>query len=162
MPLNERQIRDLNYLEGIVRKTLEKLWTNDRALIDVNVNERTLSARLFCYLEPNFEGWDIDPEYNRHGDGANDTKEIARWLASELGLAETDRRVLPDIIVHHRRARTDNYLVIEVKKSTSNDTGETDIKKLEALTRHDSDFAYQFGLRLIISMDGNADNNRFE
>lgn len=54
------------------------------------------------------------------------------------------RTVFPDIVVH-RRATSDNLLVVEVKKTTSHISSERDIQKLQAFREQ---LGYQYALFL--------------
>lgn len=74
----------------------------------IDVSERALAGRLADYFRPNFEGLDVEIEYNRMG---NSPKKLA-WK-------ENPERVFPDIIVHEPMTIDRNLLVIELKKSSN-------------------------------------------
>ena len=64
--------------------------------------------------------------------------------------------IYPDIIVHNRGTQENNILIIEVKKSSNQDTGDSDKKKIKELMNRP--FNYNFGLFLRIDLDGEDDN----
>jgi hypothetical protein len=95
---------------------LDELLGNDRSLLEADANERAITHRLGVYLAVLFPSWDVDCEYNRDG---HEVKALSGQV------------VVPDVIVH-RRGTQENLLVIEVKKTTSNESDEADKKKLRA------------------------------
>jgi hypothetical protein len=113
-----------------VRAAIEALFQADVGLFEVEINEPTISNRLAHFLSQEFPAWDVDCEYNRDG---HNVKTVH------------GRRVIPDVIVHHRRT-PDNLLVVEVKKSTTRESDDEDFRKLEAF--RSSHLQYRFGLFL--------------
>jgi len=111
---------------------IRQLLRNDRHLLEIKANERSIAHKLAEYLQQQFRDWHVDCEYNRHG------IEIKK-----LGEA----RVYPDIIVHLRNMPF-NLLVIELK--CSNENYEGDIEKLKKFTDQNGGFKYKFGLFLKI------------
>jgi|YNPMSStandDraft_1061717.scaffolds.fasta_scaffold15950_3 hypothetical protein len=111
---------------------IRQLLGNDRDLLEIEVNERSIAHKLAEYLQQQFPKWHVDCEYNRHG------IEIKK-----LGEA----RVYPDIIVHLRNTPF-NLLVIELKCSNKNYEG--DIEKLKEFTDKNGEFKYKLGLLLKI------------
>lgn len=87
-----------------ITAALAKLLERDAYLLRVDANERSIAHRLALYVEEQFDGWDVDCEYNRDG---HEPKEIA--FGAE-GDGEHGSRVFPDVIVH-RRGSGDNLLV---------------------------------------------------
>ncbi len=113
-----------------VRGALAVLLEADALLFKVDANERSLTHRLAVHLTPVFPDWDVDCEYNRKG---FEQKKIIHQLGGEDDPNTTNgSRVFPDIIVHHR-TKPENLLVIEVKKSTSNESDDADLHKLQLL-----------------------------
>ena len=111
---------------------IRQLLRNDRHLLEIKANERSIAYKLAEYLQQQFHDWHVDCEYNRHG------IEIKK-----LGEA----RVYPDIIVHLRNTPF-NLLVIELKCSNENYKG--DIEKLKKFTDQNGEFKYKLGLFLKI------------
>ena len=115
---------------------LNLLVEKDAFLLECNANERSISHRLAVYLEHEFEGWDVDCEYNRDMDNPK------RMNLQEMDSESTDtngKTVFPDIIVLIR-GESNNLLVVEMKKTTSTIDDDFDFHKLEA-------FKQQLGYR---------------
>lgn len=144
-------------VEEKLDRALEKLVDNDAELIDIDVNERTLTHRLAIYIEEEFPDLNVDCEYNRK-DG--DPKRI-RWLRpcnqlySNLSPDDTiTRTVYPDIIVHRRMGQQSNLLVVEVKKSSNKTPDECNLSKLQELKK---DPGYAHAAFIKIRTDGTMD-----
>jgi hypothetical protein len=128
-----------------VNAALDKLLKLDRYLLSNDVNERSISHRLAIYLEPSFPGWNIDCEYNRNHDNPKRLEIPRRNVNSDDIQATT---VFPDIIVHKRNT-DQNLLVIEMKKTTSQEEDRYDLHKLEAF-KEQLGYKYSVFLKLKI------------
>jgi hypothetical protein len=136
-----------------VDKAVERLFINDRDLLDINVNERSISHKLAEYLQIEFPDWHVDCEYNRK------MRDIKKLLIHFDKVSADDNEastVYPDIIIHHRQTN-DNLLVIEIKKYGL-DTAK-DMKKLKAFTG--PDYEYRFGLLLEMTPNGETQKKWF-
>ena len=112
-------------LIGIFEKAKEKFLKEEKEIIEINVNERTLSARLMFHLQTlllneiyqeNYKEYSVDCEYNRR-------KEIVKILPKEYReLEKKDKQIYPDIILHQRNSEK-NLMIIEMKKTYSSDEG---------------------------------------
>jgi DNA polymerase elongation subunit (family B) len=112
-----------------VERAVKRLLKKDAVLIDVDVNERSITHHLAVYLGQEFTAWHVDVEYNRN---LRDIKRLCECVTQPT-VEDTDAvTVYPDIIVH-KRDRTDNLLVVEVKKAGRGGC-ELDIRKLKAFT----------------------------
>ncbi|WP_125461608.1 MULTISPECIES: hypothetical protein [Rhodomicrobium] len=136
----------MNALEllEIAASAIETFVASEPELFAVDVNERSLSARLALHLQHRFPEWHVDCEYNRLGDGI-------KRLPRPEGTSTDDRQgrtIYPDIIVHRRGERS-NLLVIEVKKHDNDDT-DRDVEKLTGLTEPGGEYAYRHGIHLIL------------
>ncbi len=60
-------------IENKVRQAIQVLLEKDRLLLELNVNERSITHKLAEYLQVEFPGCHVDCEYNRDG---HDTKEL--------------------------------------------------------------------------------------
>jgi hypothetical protein len=157
------------------------LGDRDRVLFEVRANERAITHRLAHYLETatkEFDGWDIDCEYNRIGKDSITPKRLGLDLAEEAipigrsGRAfavpvDDDRGslVFPDIVVHRRGDPESNLLVIEVKTNWSQGSQKHDWSKLRAFTdgrRFQWAAPYRFGLFIRLSRDGTYKIRQFE
>ena len=132
-----------------VRMAIERLNRFDILLFEADVNERSIAHKLATYLQDEFQGWDVDCEYNR--DHVKQKRLKLPKNSSLDGQPDNVRatRVFPDIIVHHRGTE-DNLLVIEIKK-TSNQ--KSDVQKLEAFKRQ-LGYTYTLFLRFNTGDDG--------
>ncbi|OPY73399.1 MAG: hypothetical protein A4E62_00524 [Syntrophorhabdus sp. PtaU1.Bin002] len=110
-------------------------------ILQLDINERTISHRLAIYPEPHFPGWNVDCEYNRDHDDVKRLDIKRRNVTSDDTQATT---VFPDIIVH-RRGTDQNLLVIEMKKTTSLEGDDYDYGKLLAFKKH---LGYSFAIFL--------------
>ena len=126
----------------------------DGYLLDVCANERSLTHRFGMYLQDEFEGLDVDCEYNRK---FADVKRLemlegdARRLIEENNgkpesWQDTDAiTVFPDIIIHKRGCSTSNVVVIEAKKTSGDDAFYR--KKLAAF-QTDQNYKYEHAVLL--------------
>lgn len=141
---------DRRSIEQRVTRAVERLLKEDMALLEKNVNERSVSHKLAEYLRRSFRGWHVDCEYNRD----HDITKRLKWSREKEPVDSTKARtVYPDIIVHHR-GTDDSSLVMEIKKTenSSPQSDERDRDKLRAFVgRH---YNYQHGLFLRLSMSG--------
>src|SRR5216117_1757682 len=115
-----------------VRIAIDTVVKKDRYLLEQDVNERSITHRLAMYLDAQFDGWNVDCEYNRiNGEPKRLYSAEEHLSASDEPLAADTkgRTVFPDIIVHHRGKRK-NLLVIEIKKANSNVPDDFDLWKL--------------------------------
>ena len=132
-------------LEKVV-KAIEQFYAREAWLFDKDLGERTLTHRLAVQLEKQFEGWDVDCDYNRLGE---------RLLKLPHGsIVSTDdelgKSIFPDIVVH-RRAVPDNLLAVELRKATNHQPVEHDQHKLRGLTDPHLWFAYRVGVLLVLA-----------
>jgi hypothetical protein len=124
---------------------LGEFYTRETFLLDHDLGERTLTHRLAVHLEKQFDGWDVDYNYDRLGE---------RTLRLPKGsIVSTDDRlgksIFPDIVVH-RRAGPENLLALEVRKASNHQPPEHDQHKLHALTDPHLWFAYRIGVYLVL------------
>ncbi len=115
-------------VKSAVNAALAELLKHDSYLLEKDVNERSISHRLAGYLQSQFSGWHVDCEYNRNHDDVKRLQLAPRHATDQDVEAVT---VFPDIIVH-QRSTDKNLLVIEIKKTTSREKRDYDIKKLMA------------------------------
>jgi len=134
-------------VESALNKALEQLLRDDEEILIADVNERSISHRLANYLNPMFPGWDVDCEYNRNHDDPKRLEIKRRKVSSDDTQATT---VFPDIIIH-RRGSDENYVVIEMKKTTSRENDKYDLQKLQAFK---DQLGYRFAIFLKIKTDG--------
>jgi hypothetical protein len=99
-------------VEGKIHQAMRCLINNDRHLLSVDANERSLTHRLAVYLEQVFPDYHVDCEYNRDREFTKRLESFQETVPSDVIKGAT---VYPDIIVHHRGTDI-NFIVIEAKK----------------------------------------------
>ncbi len=110
---------------AILDTALSRLIEEQPKLLELGVTERALShhlARYLAHLVPG--GYDVDVEYNRHGE---DPKRLNLPPRRALDRELRATTVFPDILVHKRNTDEDNLLVLEMKKP-GEDLGYDEIK----------------------------------
>jgi hypothetical protein len=124
---------------------LEEFYAHETFLLAHDLGERALTHRLAVHLEKQFQGWDVDCDYDRLG---------ARTLRLPHGtIVSTDdhlgKSIFPDIVVHQREI-PNNLLAVEVRKASNHQPPEHDQQKLRALTDPHLWFAYWIGVLLTL------------
>src|SRR3990170_2243375 len=139
---------DITSIQQSFLQALIKLLKFDQFLLENDLNERTISHILACYLLAEFRGWDVDCEYNRNHD------DIKRLNLCREPIENTDteaKTVFPDIIVHMRN--TDyNLLIVEIKKEAIEYKRNKDLYKI---TRFMEELKYSYGLFINLVTGGN-------
>ncbi len=129
---------------------LGALLANDSLLLSLDANERSITFRLAMYLQQQLPDLTVDCEYNRDG---HDPKRIS-LTSPNPGADDCEARtVFPDIVAHVRNTE-ENYLVIELKKSTSSSKRAFDLEKLRGYKRA---LSYKFALFIELSVGENPD-----
>jgi hypothetical protein len=124
-----------HHVQEIINAAMARLIERDTELLRLDVNERTITARLAEYIQAALPEWNVDPEYNR--------------IRNRVKHVEIDGRtvnVVPDIIAH-RRNSGDNLFVLEAKKVGDNEADEADRRKIQAL-KEQQGYRYAVFLRL--------------
>lgn len=121
----------------LITKACNMLRKNDWYLLEVWVNERSLTHRLAVYLEEFFQDYHVDCEYNRNID--ENWVFLIKYLPPEILEKQITTKnkdwvtVYPDIIIH-KRWTNENFIVIEAKKDNDSrwpDWKREDLRKLE-------------------------------
>jgi hypothetical protein len=149
-------------INTLVRKALEKLLqTSDIWLLKNDLSEQSISHRIAFHLDPLFEEYNVDCEYNGDIDRQNSRKAISILKnelqkfgqlrdkeASDLEKEFTSRAVFPDIIIHKRGTNDFNLCILEVKKNTSTVKYNYDFVKLCSYTsdQYGNNLNYQLGI----------------
>ena len=147
MKIPEHTERELggNAAGEAVLVALRRMYEADAYLLKVDANERTITARLASYLQGELLDWDVDCEYNRDGVDPKRIKHIEIYPNQEDTHAQT---VFPDIIAH-RRGTSQNYMALEVKKSSNTASRDNDHDKLRG---YKADLNYEYALFLDIGV----------
>src|SRR5207249_10419476 len=113
-----------------VNKAIKSCLSIESKLLDLAVNERSVTHKVAEYLQKEFTNYDVDCEYNKDGhDGKKILSGLDKCKKGPTTNDEDGRTVYPDIIIHKRDSST-NLVVIESKKSTNSDVG-CDRQKIE-------------------------------
>ena len=132
-------------IEKVVN-AIRQFYAHEALLLDKDLGERTLTHRMAVHIERQFDGWEVDCDYNRLGE---------RLLKLPHGsIVSTDdglgKSIFPDIVVH-RRAIPENLLAVEVRKEINHQPVEHDHHKLRGLTDPHLWFAYRLGVLLVLA-----------
>ena len=144
--------KEIFELMDIFEKAKNKFLKEEKEIIEIDINERTLSARLMFHLQTlllneiyqeNYKEYSVDCEYNRR-------KEIVKILPKEYReLEKKDKQIYPDIIFHQRNSEK-NLMIIEMKKTYSSDEGgkNENRDRLKFLTslRKENKYKYLLGI----------------
>lgn len=124
-------------MENLIENALRQPFANDAFLLEADVAERAIAARIAFYLAPLFPRHQVDVEYNRHG--------IEPKIVNlPEGFQRGGRRLIyPDMVVHQRGHDEENILVIQIKRETNAEPRNYDHAVIEALKR---EFRYARGL----------------
>ena len=153
----------------IFEKTKEKFLKDEKEIIRIDINERTLSARLMFHLQTilledelyreKYKTYSVDCEYNRINEYK--MKTLKRYENFEIDdNLDKIRKIYPDIIFHKRKEE-DNLIVIEMKKSTSNnnDCKEKDRERLKIMTNLNDPNNFNYTLGVYFKVDTTGNNN---
>jgi hypothetical protein len=128
-----------------VVNAIREFYQHEAFLLEKDLGERTLTHRLAVHIERQFDGWEVDCDYNRLGERLLKLPH-GSIISTDDGLGKS---IFPDIVVH-RRAVPENLLAIEVRKETNHQPVEHDHHKLRGLTDPHMWFAYRIGVFLIL------------
>lgn len=157
MKLTDEQIAKLNRFKPgrAVAHALSELLNRDAYLLEIDANERSIAYRFAFYLQVRLPNWTVDCEYNRDG---VEPKRLGSFDIHPDNEDDEAKTVFPDVIVH-QRGTSENYLVIEFKKSTSNVDRDIDRRKLEGYKRQ---LRYPFALFIEVGTKGQANVTQLE
>lgn len=122
----------------LLESAFQELFGRDQILFDLGtqgISEQSVTFRLGLYLQQRFGHHNVDCEYNRWGtEPKTDENVDLEWMK-------------PDVIVHLRKIKEENLVVIEAKKSGKWAGGWHDIEqKLKAFTRKPGNYEYRLGM----------------
>ena len=126
-------------------KALQEVDLTDHYLLENNVGERAIAARLAIHLQEHFPKHAVDAEYNRDGERPKRLSGLPEECAHYRN-EDGESLAVPDVIVHGRGTRGPNLLVVELKKTTNSDHGECDRLRLRAFREQ---YGYQFGALIL-------------
>jgi len=121
--------RNLAHAEKRILTAVNHLLKHDNYLFTCDLNERSITHKFAEHLQREFPDWNVDCEYNRdHHDPKRLDLPPRHDISSDDLHAKT---VFPDIIIH-KRGTDQNFVVIEVKKSSNPENDDWDLAKLAA------------------------------
>jgi hypothetical protein len=123
-----------------LNNALRKVGENDRYLLEFDLSERCIAARLALYLQAEFPGYNVDIEYNR--DGAAPKRLNLPEACANFRNEDGEALVVPCVIVHKRGPDGPNVLVLELKKTTNREPRNCDRARVRALRER---LGYSFG-----------------
>lgn len=127
-----------SYFKAFVEDAVAQLVQEQRDLLDLEVNEPTLSHHLIVLLQAIVpEGLSADPEYSKRGRN----QKLLRFHDGH------QQRVRPDIVIHRRGTDDHNLLVLELKKVGKDLTH--DRAKLEAFR---AQYGYRYTAHVIVGL----------
>jgi hypothetical protein len=134
----------------VMVRALRRLLDSDSLLLEIDVNERSITHRLALYLQECLPQLHVDCEYNRDGIDPKRIQHLGLYPDDE----DTDAKTaFPDIIAHIRGTR-ENYLVIELKKTTNHTGMDVDFAKLRGYKKN---LNFMFALFIELRTRGAAD-----
>jgi hypothetical protein len=149
-------------VERSLQECLNELLKNDLCLLQHDASERTITHKLAEYLQDRIPDLHVDCEYNRNVETGPDAAKILDILRADRdeiirnSPSEDDLLTVstyPDIIVHRRLTNAENFLVIEVKKSSSRVNHTFDHAKLMAFTDNAEGKPYHYKYGVFILLD---------
>ncbi len=144
-------------IEKKVNLALDTFYETDKYFIDNDLHERSMTHKLANYLEKLFNGYDVDCEYNKNISESKKIHDIEYKIQKIREDTKYEHKdsiaVFPDIIIHKRGSKSDNLLVIEVKKDNAiknykTKLEEVDILKLKAYTSEGLNYKYGIYINL--------------
>ncbi len=118
-------------VEQRVDASIQSFQQEDRYLLEHNLNERCIAARLAFHLQRSFPEFSVDVEYNRVG-GSPKRLALPEECANSVD-DEGHALVVPDVIVHRRGPDGVNILVVELKKVGDRRGLDCDRRRIQSL-----------------------------
>lgn len=150
-------------IENKVEKAIKSFLKSDLILLKIDSNERSIAHKFAEHLQNEFEEWNVDCEYNRENHDL--LEKNPKRLKEYISQCKPDKEpningalVYPDIIIHHRLT-DENLLVIELKKTSNDDDGECDKKKLKKFIK---ELKYEFGIFINFNTTNDIGLEEFE
>lgn len=144
-----------NKIEFYVVSAINKFYEKDSYLVEIDAHERTCVARIAHYLQnlldcdQRYNDLSVDCEYNRQ------IREGRSMIGIKNTKKNTQKRIVPDLIVHCRGNNKKNLLVAEVKMEGcfSRQEKDKDVRRVRALVE-DTVKHYKLGLFICLGKEG--------
>jgi hypothetical protein len=126
-------------IRSILETACERLYQEQKDLIDMQTHERTIAAYLAEYLRPAFPELQVDSDSNRGGN------------KGESKRSRDGRLLIPDLIIHKRGSiEGPNIAAIQIKGFWNKEDRQKDEADLHDLWNA---FKYQYLYRLELGLD---------
>ena len=127
--MNSREVK--NKLQA----ACNRLYANEKNLIDEESNELTIVSYLVSYLRDEIKDWDIDQDYRREGIDRTPKRDLSGNI------------IIPDIAIHKRGPDGPNLAAVEVKGYWNKENRAIDKAKLKAIQlKHHYRFLFRIEL----------------
>lgn len=122
-------------IENIIKEAVTILYRTEKELIDRQLHEQTISARIMLHLQHLLPEWHVDVEFNREQEADSKTD-------------SSSKKRKPDIIVHKRGSGGPNLAVILVKCEWNSEARENDQSAVRSIKeKHDYQIAFLLELK---------------
>lgn len=140
-----------------IELSINQFISSEIKILERGLNELNFNRKIANFIEPLFDGYDVDTEYNGDIDKLNDRKalEIAQNEMIKIGIKHNIKNyyiINPDIIIHTRESNDNNLVVLEIKKdSNQKKRKDFDLLKLKHLTINycENHYNYKLGIALV-------------
>ena len=127
---------DQNTFEKAMNDACAELYRTKKHFIDERAHERTIVSDFVApFLRHEFQGWDVNTEYNREGVDRGPKKDLKGKL------------LIPDIVIHKHGPKGPNVVAVQVKGYWNNADRTIDenlLRKLQA--KHGYELLYRLEL----------------
>jgi hypothetical protein len=157
-----------------IKSVLDNFIIAEKELLVQDSHEEAITGSLLGFLRQEFTDleFDIDTQYNRRILDNELMVKTAEFLIYKLplnkwpaywegGQKSIKKEILPDFIFHKRQNSENNFLIIELKKSTNKDSADRDWDhlKLREMTRRELNYDYGLFIELSTGADYGVGNN---
>lgn len=149
---------EFDELIATLNASLSQFCASESGLLSDDTHEEAISSKLMQYFSGHFAHLqlDIDGQYDKRKINGITEKKRTDFLTSQLpeskrssGIIIDDdtirKEVLPDIIFHIRENGDNNFLAIEVKKSTNKNKADREYDKIKLSVYTSGDLRYRYG-----------------
>ncbi len=159
-PFQQATLSDYIFMNDLINRlksALNAFVIEHETLVKQDVHEEAMTAVLLHYFEQTFSdlSLNIDTNYNKRildNEMINKQSEflieklpLAQWPKNwENGQIHIKKEILPDFIFHNRSNANENFLIIELKKTTNRNSADRkwDHIKLHEMTGRDLNYEY--------------------
>lgn len=140
--------RDLAHAQDRILAAATHLLNHDSYLFTRDLNERSISHKFAEHLQREFPEWHVDCEYNRDH---HDPKRLDLPPRHDISSDDLTLRQFSPTSSSMSVAPTNNFIVIEVKKSSNPENDNWDLAKLAAFKNQ---LGYEVAMFFRFATDG--------